>query len=543
MDRRSFLGGLLAFTGGASRSASSAPDYPRFRPLPLRELYDAQLRFVDGVPALSIGIGQALSTASLRSTRPLRLFFEEGGLPKVVYRDGAVVLSSLRSAGRRRWWVRAATVAPGQEPDALARAKRWKRSHRWVDAGVLVALRGQVLDTRESRLWLGGGDRDDAQALRQKIFEAEGRAPALESDLEASRSRVRIADLQGRTLHEADGAVCVTTARGAALEWEGRGRYAGHLYAASDPDGRLSLINAVSAERLLSGLVPAEMFASAPAEALKAQAVTARGAIFAKLGQRHFDVPFHLCAEQHCQVYRGVEREDPRTDAAISATRGRLAVRPRPRPEAPLQLVPSVYSSTCGGFTENNEVIWDQTPRPSLRARLDGDPTDPALHPFADGLDGDNIRAFLESTPPTHDARSSMVKADKYRWRRRIDASELNAMVAELGVGRVERLEILGRGPGGRVTGVRIHGEKRAADVLRELPVRRRFGGLNSGMFVIDQERDPSGRLLAVEFVGGGWGHGSGMCQIGAIGRAEKGHSFEEILAHYYGGATVEQLY
>ena len=543
MDRRSFLGGLLALFGGPSHRASAAPDYPRFRPLQLRELYEARLRFVGGVPALSIGIGQGLAKAEIRAERPLRIFFDEGGLPKVVFVDGPAQLTSLRAAGRRRWWVRAATVQPGEEPEALAKAQRWKRAHRWVDAGVLVALRGNVLDTRESRLWLGGGDREKAEALRQAIFAAEGRAPALESDLDEPVSKVRISDANGRTLHEAEGAVCVTTAQGTDLEWVGRGRYGGHFYAASDPDGRLSLITAVSAERLLSGLVPAEMFASAPVEALKAQAVTARGAIFAKLGLRHFDVPFHLCGEQHCQVYRGVEREDRRTDAAIAATRGLLAVRPRASVEAPLQLVPSVYSSTCGGFTENNDVVWDQAPKPSLRARLDGDPADPLLRAFAGGLDEDNIRAFLESEPPTYDARSSVVQAGKYRWRRRFEAEALDQLVAELGVGQVERLEILGRGPGGRVSGVRIHGRKRTSDVLRELPVRRRFGGLHSGMFVLDHERDAAGRLLAVEFVGGGWGHGSGMCQVGAIGRAEKGQSFQEILAHYYSGAVVEQLY
>ncbi|MEM6370490.1 MAG: SpoIID/LytB domain-containing protein [Myxococcota bacterium] len=542
MDRRSFLGGLVASLGGP-KAASAAAGYPRFRPLTLSELYDARLRFIGGVPALSVGIGQGLESAQIQADRPLRLFFEEKGLPKVVYRDEPVVLSSLVKAGTRRWWVRAATETRGQLAKIEAAARQWKGTRRIVEAGALVALKGQVLDTRELRLWLGGGPREELEPLRKQIFEAEGRAPALEADLEAPKSKVQISDGQGRTLHMADGPVCVTTARGAALAWSDRGRWAGHLYGLSDPEGRLSLVNTVSAERLLSGLVPAEMFASAPVEALKAQAVTARGAIFAKLGLRHFDVPFHLCAEQHCQVYGGVEREDPRTDAAISSTRGLLAVRPRGQAGEPLQVVPSVYSSTCGGFSENNEVVWDQRPRPSLRGRLDGDPSDPLLRPFANGLNEDNIRAFLESEPPTFEARSSMVRAEKYRWRRRVEAETLNRMVAELGVGQVERLEILGRGPGGRVHGVRVHGDRGEEEVLRELPVRRRFGGLNSGMFVVDHERDATGRLLAVEFVGGGWGHGSGMCQVGAIGRAEKGQSFEEILAHYYGGAVVERLY
>ena len=135
------------------------------------------------------------------------------------------------------------------------------------------------------------------------------------------------------------------------------------------------------------------------------------------------------------------------------------------------------------------------------------------------------------------------MRADKYRWRVTYTKSEIDGLVASLGVGAVKQLEVLGRGPGGRVTGVRVHGARGTADVLRELPVRRRFGNLNSGMFVVDHVRDASGELERVEFIGGGWGHGVGMCQIGAIGRAEAGQDFETILAHYYGGARVERLY
>ncbi len=80
-------------------------------------------------------------------------------------------------------------------------------------------------------------------------------------------------------------------------------------------------------------------------------------------------------------------------------------------------------------------------------------------------------------------------------------------------------------------------------DVHRELPVRRLFGNLNSGLFVLDVERDPKGRLTALRFTGGGWGHGVGMCQMGAIGRAEHGHDFGRILDHYYSGARVERIY
>jgi SpoIID/LytB domain protein len=202
-----------------------------------------------------------------------------------------------------------------------------------------------------------------------------------------------------------------------------------------------------------------------------------------------------------------------------------------------------VYSASSGGFSEANEVVWDNEPSESLRPRLDGLKGDPALAKFAKGLDDSNIREWVESYPPTFSARSSFSRSNKYRWKVTYTAEQLDRFVAPLGVGGVLKLEILGRGTGGRVTGLRVVGSKGIKQVLRELPVRRMFGNLNSGMFVLDETRSPEGDLVSVTFTGGGWGHGVGMCQMGAIGRAEAKQTFRQILAHYYNGAQVERIY
>ena len=99
------------------------------------------------------------------------------------------------------------------------------------------------------------------------------------------------------------------------------------------------------------------------------------------------------------------------------------------------------------------------------------------------------------------------------------------------------------RGPGGRVTGLKLVGVKGSLEVLRELPVRRLFQNLSSGLFVLDLSKNDKGEILSLTFTGGGWGHGVGMCQMGAIGRAERGQTFKQILEHYYGGAAVEEVY
>src|SRR5207248_880204 len=131
--------------------------------------------------------------------------------------------------------------------------------------------------------------------------------------------------------------------------------YPERLFATVDGSGSLALVAAVGMERLVRGVVPSEIFARAHAEALKAQAVTARGEVLAKIGARHLGDPYLLCAEQHCQVYKGIAAEDPGTDAAVDATRGEALFASA---EGGSRLVDSVYSAVCGGFTEDNDAVW-----------------------------------------------------------------------------------------------------------------------------------------------------------------------------------------
>src|SRR6185369_14267138 len=123
-------------------------------------------------------------------------------------------------------------------------------------------------------------------------------------------------------------------------------RYFGRVYVTVDKTGKLAVVNAVAEDKLLAGLVPAEMMASAPPEALKAQAIAARNELLAKVGTRHLTDPYRLCSTQHCQVYAGAGHEDPRATAAVEATRGVLLEREGGG------LVDTVYSASCGGHTE-----------------------------------------------------------------------------------------------------------------------------------------------------------------------------------------------
>jgi SpoIID/LytB domain protein len=265
--------------------------------------------------------------------------------------------------------------------------------------------------------------------------------------------------------------------------------------------------------------------------------VAARGELLAKIGTRHLVDPYLICATQHCQVYKGAGQEHPRTTRAVKATRGVVLVRPDGR------LMDAVYSANAGGFTEHNDYAWPVEADPHLRGHLDAAPRTPGLKQFRGGITEDNIEAWLTTRPATWSSQTRYNR-DKYRWTQTITARGMTRMVRDLKVGRVRALKVLERGVSGRATLIEIKGTRGDRRVRGELTIRRQLGDLRSSMFIV-RTTDSDGDGLPDHFVlrGGGWGHGVGMCQTGAIGMAEAGKSYKQILLHYYQGAQLSPLY
>ncbi|RKH61585.1 SpoIID/LytB domain-containing protein [Corallococcus interemptor] len=308
--------------------------------------------------------------------------------------------------------------------------------------------------------------------------------------------------------------------------------FRGALQFAVDRSGKLAVVNVVGLEDLLKGLVPSEIFARAHPEALKAQAVTARGEVLAKVGIKHLADPYLLCSEQHCAVYRGRTGEAASTTAAVEATRGQALFSQDGR------LVDSVYSAVCGGHTEDNDVVWGGPPDASLRGRPD------LLEPAPDVPGPSNLKAWLATSDvPAACKLSSFAQPTKFRWEKRFTQGQVDALTEKLGVGSIQGLALSERGVSGRARLLTVSGTKGATQVRGELNIRRLFGMLNSSMATVEAERDAEGRLTGWLFRGGGWGHGVGMCQTGAIGRAEAGQRYPEILRFYFNGAEVAPIY
>lgn len=516
----------------------------------LRTLYSNHFTFTDdGFPLVTIEVMGGQRSAHLSAA---------GGL--VVRPDGEGG-SAIRAASRWRLSVEGGRKAVVEEWSVLerfsmeelqqaeaARKRFEQQGHRarLFESGTVFAVDGEVLDTRELLVALDpvpeGRGRSRAKSLEKRY----SRPATVYSELVRRPSGTIVAEGSGITVRNPSviwfyprkGPIeveDVPTGRGGSQRSSRREdrRYFGAIYATVGRDGKLTVANAVGADSLLAGLVPSEMFTSAPLEALKAQAVAARTELLQKIGTRHLADPFLLCASQHCQVYSGAGHEHPRTTRAVRETRGQVLVR------ADDSLVDARYSASCGGHGEHNEVVWGGTPDPTLRGHLDG----PLSNRYRT-IDESNVHSFLRSDRGRAHCAGTRYSKGRYRWKASISARELTRRIAGHlpRVGRVRGLRALARGVSGRITKLRVRGTRGAGTLDGELRIRRALGGLRSSLFVtrsVGAESAPD----AFEFRGAGFGHGVGMCQVGAIGMADQSRTLREILTHYYRNSKLRKLY
>jgi len=430
----------------------------------------------------------------------------------------------------------------------------WKKrgeSLRVVEVGSVFGLSGKVIDTRRTLILLdGSGDPAWTRAADERVARVLGRPPDHYEALDRRpNAKLILTGAHGAQLGEAEsllsfelidpqGVLEIEEVEfGVGYRWHGREKrqFRGKIHLVAG-DGGMQVVNELGLERLLRGVVPAEIFASAQAEALAAQAVTARGEVLAKIGTRHLAEPALLCAEQHCQVFKGEGASTPATDRAVAGTRGQVLLGPDDH------LIDAVYSAVCGGHTENNEVVWGGSPRSSLRGRTDFEPKG-SWRAYTAGVGEQDLDRWFDEEPPAWCNLSSFRNPEKFRWTRRMTLEELDKRLAPLKVGHLLDLKVVGRGVSARLKALEIKGSLRTVVVHRELPVRKLLGNLNSGAFVIRRELDARGRLVAFVFRGAGWGHGVGLCQVGAIGMAEAGFDHRSILRHYFNGAHIAPIY
>ena len=341
---------------------------------------------------------------------------------------------------------------------------------------------------------------------------------------------------------------------------------------------KLTAINILPLENYLVSVISSEMSATSNLELLKAHAIISRSWLLAqtekskdisKSGKayqsisetpeeyiRWYDREDHLnfdvCADDHCQRYQGITRQStPLVEQAVAETRGMLLMNDN-------KICDARFSKSCGGISETFENVWEPEVHPYLQSIIDN----PVL---ANGFDTDLtneeaaqkwIRNAPEAFCNTHDkAVLSQVlndydqeTTDFYRWKLvypQTDLAELIARKSGRDFGAIVDLVPVERGLSGRLKKLKIVGTKLTLTIGKELEIRKTLSEshLYSSAFVVDKQNIVDGVPGEFTLTGAGWGHGVGLCQIGAAMMGAKGYKFDEILLHYFRGASISKEY
>jgi stage II sporulation protein D len=345
--------------------------------------------------------------------------------------------------------------------------------------------------------------------------------------------------------------------------------FRGNLILSACSGSSFNLINGIFLEDYLQSVIASEMSAAAPLEFLKAQAVVARSWLVSMLAKKKMprEVPgikneneivvwqdvndhegFDVCADDHCQRYQGITGiVSENVHEALKETRGIFLIHNG-------EVCDARYYKSCGGQTEIFSTAWeDKSPDYLASVSDDAEQHSPVRseeearrwlegRPAAYCDTGD--KALLSEILPSFDQETP----DFYRWQvihTRKELEEILRQKSGIDFGVLRNLEPLERGPSGRIFRLKIEGSKKTMIVGKELEIRRWLSPshLLSSAFVISAQKNEDGEIHRFVLSGGGWGHGVGLCQIGAAVMASKGFKAEEILTHYFTGAQVKKIY
>lgn len=295
--------------------------------------------------------------------------------------------------------------------------------------------------------------------------------------------------------------------------------FQGSLEIRSNPDGTETAINTIDLEDYLCSVISSEMSADSPMELLKAHAVISRSwAIRAMQKPNHEG--FHVCADDHCQRYEGLRRMSERAVEAVRATAGQVLMYGD-------EICDCRYYKCCGGKTEVWRTCWEDIDVPYIRS---------VECPYCGRVSAKTLRLVLNN----YDQETT----DFHDWKVTYTASELSEIIrtkSGINFGEIIDLIPLQRGASGRICQLKIVGTKHTEIIGKELKIRLWLSKtcLYSSWFDISHNPSPVTGNPSWILTGHGWGHGAGLCQIGAAQMAAEGHSFEEILHFYYHGTRL----
>lgn len=349
--------------------------------------------------------------------------------------------------------------------------------------------------------------------------------------------------------------------------------FRGNLLLLPRSDGTITAVNEIPVEHYLVSVISSEMRAEAPVEFLKAHAIMSRSWLMAALERKKESHPvaaqisdpgntekiirwyeredhdvFDVCADDHCQRYHGMTKIiSKQAEAAVAKTSGKVMTYGG-------AICDARYSKCCGGLTEDFGTAWDEKNIGYLSSIPDAktiyDPVSTEEHAQRwilsepEAYCNTKDSRLLERILPDFDRETKGF----FRWTVTYSRTELEGILQEksgIDFGSLRQIVPLLRGPSGRISSLRIVGSKRSVTVGKELEIRRWLSSshLYSSAFTIQTKVGVGGLPETFIFHGAGWGHGVGLCQIGAAVMAVEGFSTEEILRHYFRGVDIEKVY
>ncbi len=306
--------------------------------------------------------------------------------------------------------------------------------------------------------------------------------------------------------------------------------YEGKMFLCTDKMAGTWIVNRLKAERYLESVICSEMSQKASLNLLKAHAVISRSWLVRHVNNGKVHLLFDVCADDHCQRYQGIALgTDPKVAQAIAETRGEVLMYDG-------RVADTRYSKCCGGKTEEYRYCWEELDMPYLSS-VDDKRRDGTV--FCNTKDKEILRQVLNDY--------DQATTDFYEWQVVYTQEELSEIVEQkggYGLGEIIAIEAVERGKSGRISRLKIIGEKGEVTIGKELEIRRMLSRTHlysSNFNVVTSQDEASATIFTLK--GRGWGHGVGLCQIGAAVMGAEGYDYKEILAHYYKNTEIKKIW
>ena len=431
------------------------------------------------------------------------------------------------------------TLAPEQVEQVVVAVKNWSSGSQKKAKGEEPSVKVGIVSAQKIHFSLNG-----AYVAKGEVIQGDQTVEFSEGGILWNGNQYRSLTFTPQSAQSSFSLYDVTI--GVNFHWERKETqvFLGTLRLVVESD-KITAINELPVESYLASVISSEMKATAGLELLKAHAVISRSWLLAQMKRREENKEqkngffsfikkddelirwydredhtiFDVCADDHCQRYQGITKQTSKAvEQALKATRGQILCNGD-------DICDARFSKCCGGVTEEFQYCWEDTPKPYLVSVED---------PFCNTHD----KAVLSQVLNDYDLETN----DFYRWTVEYSVDELSQLVNEKlkdDFGTITDLIPLERGKSGRIWKLKIVGTKKTFTIGKELEIRRALSETHLYSSAFDVEKTDKGFRLH----GKGWGHGVGLCQIGAAVMGQQGYRYDEILLHYYRNAEIKKIY